>query len=245
MIRVDHDGAIATLTLDRGSAGNAFTLNHWDELAAAIGQLAADRPSAVIIRSADPRFFSAGADLGEMAASLGDSGFGTRLRTRMSRAIEAIAALPMPVIAAVDGSCFGAAVAMTLACDLRIAGDGARFAITPAKLGIAYPAADIARLIATVGRGQATKMLFTAEAIDADEAWRVCLADIRYPVATEEAARLADLIADNDVTAVAALKATLADPLDARHADTFDRLFRGDGFARRLLAFHDRPRTTR
>src|SRR5206468_11547968 len=63
--------------------------------------------------------------------------------------------------------CFGAAIALVLACDLRVAGDGASFASTPAKLGLGYPREDVARLIAQIGKGNAARMLFTGEIVDA------------------------------------------------------------------------------
>ena len=92
--------------------------------------------------------------------------------------IEAIRTFPKPVIAAVEGPAAGAGFSLALACDLIVAGEGARFAVPPARLGIGYPAADVARLSARVGRGQAARLLFTAATIDAAEALRIGLADL-------------------------------------------------------------------
>ena len=71
------------------------------------------------------------------------------MRRSLPRGIRLVAEIepvPMPVICAVDGGCFGAAVALTLACDIVLAGDDAAFATTPARLGLSYPARDVARL---------------------------------------------------------------------------------------------------
>jgi enoyl-CoA hydratase/carnithine racemase len=96
----------------------------------------------------------------------------------MRGALEPLAGLPMPVIAAIDGDCFGAGVALALAADLRIAGPRAVFAVTPAKLGITYPQEDVARLVALVRPGQAARLLYGAARIDAAEAARIGLVEI-------------------------------------------------------------------
>lgn len=241
MIRVEHAGAVATITIDRGGRGNSFSGAGWDALATAAGDLAVSGASVVVLRSADT-LFSAGADLTEMAALIDDGDARVRFRTRMRAAIDAVAALPMPVVAAIDGGCFGAAVALVLACDLCVAGDAARFATTPAKLGIGYPGADVARLTARIGRGQAARMLLIAAPIDADEAHRIGLADIRAARAGAEAAQIADAIAANASIALRSLKRTLNDPVHPGVDADFDALFGMPEFATRLAAFHARPR---
>ncbi|MCW4460330.1 enoyl-CoA hydratase/isomerase family protein [Sphingomonas sp. BT-65] len=231
-----HDH-IAILTLERGGARNAIPIAGWDALADAARAIAASDARAVILRSAMPGVFSAGADLAEFRDLVEQPGLRIRFREAMAAAIEAVAALPMPVIAAVDGSCFGAAVALTLACDIVVAGDEAVFATTPAKLGLTYPATDVARLAARVGEGQAALMLFTGARIDADEAPRIGLAHRRVAHAQPAAHELANAIAANVPEAVRALKAVLRDPAGAGHARTFDDAFGSEPFRTRLDAF--------
>lgn len=237
MILRDHDNGIARLTLDRGGARNALSIAGWDALARMAAELAASDARAVLVQSAMPGAFSAGADLAEFAALIEDPALRTRFRRAMAGGIEALAALPMPVIAAVDGGCFGAAVALTLACDLVVAGDRALFATTPAKLGIGYPASDVARLRARVGQGQAARMLFTADRIDADEAARIGLAHLRGTDAGAVALNLAQTIAANDGDAVRLLKSVLTDPAAPGHDAAFEDAFGSPGFARRLGDF--------
>ncbi|URW76467.1 enoyl-CoA hydratase/isomerase family protein [Sphingomonas donggukensis] len=241
MIRVDRTGEVATITIDRGGSGNSFSGAGWDALTAGARDLTDSDATVVVLRSAAP-LFSAGADLTEMAALIDDPAARVTFRTRMRAAIDAVATLPMPVIAAIDGGCFGAAVALVLASDLCIAGDSARFATTPAKLGIGYPGEDVARLIARVGRGQAARMLLTAAPIDADEAHRIGLADVRATHAGDEADQLAGAIGANAPTALRSLKRTLNDPARADAALDFDALFGTPDFATRLAAFHARAR---
>lgn len=237
MIDWTLDGPIATLTLDRGTARNAIATASWWQLADAAQAIAESRANVLVLRSAMPGIFSAGADLAEFRRLVDDPVLRPRFRDAMGAAIEGIATLPIPVIAAVDGGCFGAAVALCLACDVVIAGDPAVFATTPAKLGLSYPAADVARLRARVGDGAAAHMLFTGEPIDADEALRIGLAHVRAPDAAMRARKVAEAVAANVPHAVRSLKAVLRDPSDEGHAATFDDAFGSIAFRNRLDAF--------
>lgn len=228
---------VAILTLDRGGARNAIPIAGWNALAEAARQIAESDARAVILRSAMPGIFSAGADLAEFRELTEQSELRVRFREAMVAAIERVAALPMPVICAVDGGCFGAAVALTLACDIVLAGDDAAFATTPARLGLSYPARDVARLEARVGGGQAALMLFTGAGIDADEAVRIGLAHRRAAHAQPAAHELADAIAANVPEAVRALKQVLRDPAGAGHAQAFDDAFGAPAFRARLDSF--------
>jgi enoyl-CoA hydratase/carnithine racemase len=238
MIVTRRTGAVLTIALDRPAARNALSIAGWHDFADAVGSAATSDAAVVILASDVPGIFSAGADLTTLAPLAHDVPGRAAFRDRMAAAIEGVARLPMPVIAAVDGGCYGAAVALTLACDLRIAGDSAVFATTPAKLGIGYPGRDVARLSARVGRGQAARMLFSAMPMSADEAVRIGLADLRVTSAIEAANALAATIAANAPAAVRLLKRTLDDPSDAG----FDAAFGGPEFADRLAQFRNRPR---
>lgn len=231
-----HDHS-AVLTLDRGGARNAIPIAGWEALADAARAIAVSDARAVILRSAMPGVFSAGADLAEFRTLVEQPELRIRFREAMHAGIEAIATLPMPVIAAVDGGCFGAAVALTLACDIVVAGDEAVFATTPAKLGLTYPATDVARLKARVGEGQAALMLFTGARIDSDEAARIGLAHRRVAHAQPAAHELANAIAANVPWAVHALKAVLRDPAGPGHTQLFDDAFGSDAFRARLGDF--------
>ncbi|WP_294323214.1 enoyl-CoA hydratase/isomerase family protein [uncultured Sphingomonas sp.] len=234
MIDCTRDGAVATLWLARGGARNALPIAGWRELADRIVDLGASDVRAVVIASREPGVFSAGADIAEFAELQHDPARRTLFRESLSAAIEGVARLPMPVIAAVNGGCFGAAVALALACDLIVAGDGARFAIPPARLGILYPPADVARLVAAVGRGQAARLLYTGDAIDADEAFTIGLVHRRGGDAHALAAR----IAANAPGAVRGLKLAI-DAIPGGEA-RFDAAFGGAELAEGLAAFRDR-----
>lgn len=224
MIALELAGGVAHLTLDRPAQRNALATRHWHQLAETIAAVPSET-TAVLLRAAAPGVFSAGADLAELAGLADAVGARAAFRTAMRGAIEALAALPMPVVAWIDGGCFGAAIALALAADLRVAGDAARFAVPPARLGIAYPAEDVARLSAAVGAGAAARLLFTGETIDAHEALRLGLVDL-----VGDGAAVAAAVAANDAAALATLKAMLRDPAAPGHAQAFEDSFASHRF---------------
>jgi enoyl-CoA hydratase len=239
MIRSETSGFVTTITLDRPAARNALRITDWNALADAAAAIDAQR-RVVILSGGDS--FCAGADLTELQLLAHDVSLRVAFRGTMARAIEGIAALPMPVIAAIAGGCFGAGVALANAADIRVAATDARFATTPAKLGIGYPASDVARLIERVGRSRASRMLFAAETIGAAEAQAIGLVDDVADDPQGAARRLADAIAANAPSATRLLKATLLAPNDPAHAAAFDNALGGDDFAKGLAAFHARRR---
>jgi enoyl-CoA hydratase/carnithine racemase len=183
--------------------------------------------------------------LREIAALADDAERRAPFRQAMRDALEPLAHLTMPVIAAIDGDCFGAGVALALAADVRVAGPRAVFAITPAKLGITYPQEDIARLIALVGPGQAARLLCAAAPIGATEAARIGLVEVLAEDAMGEAMGLADAMAALSPTSLAALKHAVARaPLghDAALDAAFDEAFAGTDFREGLVAFRERRR---
>jgi enoyl-CoA hydratase/carnithine racemase len=240
MFILDSTGPVARISLDRPAARNAIAIDQWPVLAELVDRAVNGGARALIVRSAPPNIFSAGADLGDLDGLSADPALRRRFRVDMARAFDAIARAPIATIAAIDGGCYGAGVALALACDIRIAGDQALFGITPAKVGIVYPAGDVARLKALVGPGQAARLMLTGMTIDADEARAIGLVEERARKADEAALTLADAIAANSRSSVAALKRILdADPDSDR---LFEDAFGGPDFREGLAAFRERRR---
>lgn len=231
MIDLRFVGAVARLTLDRPQARNALAVRHWQALADAAGEVAAS-DARLLVLSGSGGAFSAGADLTEFPTFLDDSAARAAFRAAMRAGIDAVAALPIATIAWIDGPCFGAGVALAMACDLRIAAPGARLAITPAKMGIGYPQQDVARLVDLVGPGWASRLLFTGGAIDAATALRIGL--VEEVLDTPDA--LITALAAADPGSIAMLKRGIAlgtaqdDEQDAR----FDDMLGGDVLRDRL-----------
>ena len=236
MFDLAADDPVARLTLNRPHARNAIPLAGWRDLAATVARAAGAR---VLIVDAAGSAFCGGADLVDLATLAGDAEAAGAFRLAMRAATDAIRALPCPTIAAIDGGCFGAGVALVMACDIRIAGAGASFAIPPAKLGITYPFEDVARLVALVGTGQAMRLVAGAETIDAAEAQRIGLVEQAAGSAAEAAGVLAAAIAANAPSSVAGLKAMVLRADAPGHAALnalFDLSFAGSAFAEGIAA---------
>jgi enoyl-CoA hydratase/carnithine racemase len=177
MFRLDLSAGIARLTLSRPEARNAIPLQGWAELSALIDEV--DRSDArALVLAGEGGAFSAGADLGDFQSLHEDPDRRVLLRRSMRSVMDRLRRLSIPCLAAIEGPCFGAGVALAMACDLRLAAPSATFAITPAKLGISYPQEDVERLVSLVGPGQAARLLLAAQPIDAREAARIGLVEI-------------------------------------------------------------------
>lgn len=248
MFDLARDGPVARLSLNRPEAHNAIPHAGWAELEAVLDGLADAPPRVLIVHSHDPGQFCAGADLGDLAKLANDALARREMRVTMRAALARLASLPFPVIAAIDGACFGAGVALALACDIRVAGHGARFSIPPARLGISYPHEDIARLVELVGWGQASRLLFTAAPFNSEQALAMGLIEIAESTAWSPANQLATEIASNAPGSLALLKRSIAlaatgvltsDAMD----DAFEMSFQSDEFAQRLAAMRTRSKT--
>ena len=235
MFELDVRDGVARLTFARPRQRNAIPLGGWAALEAELAAATA-AGARILVLQGDEAAFCAGADLDDFAAFAGDEPAVGRFRLGMRGAIEALAVLPIPSLAWIEGACFGAGVAVAMACDLRVAGPGARFAITPAKLGISYPQEDVARLVGLVGPGQARRLLLTAETIDAAEALRIGLVEQVGDMALVET--LAGSIAAFPAESLAALRRAIAvaerPASDAGSDADFDRLLACDETGQRL-----------
>ena len=173
MIRLEWDGRVAHLVLDRAAKRNAITGAMWR----AVPDLVADAADAraLVLRAADEGAFSAGADIAEFAASARDPAWCSVNQAAIRAAMAAVRDCPAPTLALVEGDCVGGGCGLALACDLRIAGPAARFGITPAKLGLVYSLEDTKLLVDLVGPSQAKRILYTGALVGAAEAERIGL----------------------------------------------------------------------
>ena len=172
-VRVERDGAVATIWLDRPAKRNAMSYAMWAALADACRRLAASPVVRVVVVRGAGGHFCAGADVGDLLAER-SPGSPTFMEVNLN-AENALATMPKPTIAYVEGDCIGGGCAIAIDCDLRIAVDGARFGITPAKLGVVYPARSIERVGQLLGPAAAKQLLFTGRLIDTATALRIGL----------------------------------------------------------------------
>jgi enoyl-CoA hydratase len=177
-IRIDVDGAIATLTFDRPAVRNALNLETVNECHAALRDLA-ERPDlgVLILTGAGEAAFVSGADINEMRRRTRDQG----LAAINSSLFAAVERFPRPTIAAVNGYALGGGCELALACDIRIAADHARFGQPELGLGIIPGAGATQRLPRIVGLGHAKHLILTAEIIDARHALGIGLVSAVVP----------------------------------------------------------------
>lgn len=170
-----HADGVATLVLHNPAKRNAMTEAMWRELPGLLAGLADDVSVRVLVVTGAENTFCAGADIATLRESVESS------QALAVAAEEALSAFPKPTLAAVRGHCVGGGAQLAAACDLRFAARGALFGVTPAKLGIVYPASSTRRLVRLVGPATAKYLLFSGELIDTDRALRTGLVDEVHP----------------------------------------------------------------
>ena len=219
LLAIDSERYIATLTLNRPEALNAISRQLAAELLATCNALA-DRDDVwvVIVTGAGDRAFCAGADLKErrMLSPQERSAHTADIEA----AAEALAALPMPTIAAVRGFALAGGSELAIACDLRIAAQDATLGFPEVRIGIFPGAGGALRLPRIVGGGTARDLLFTGRRVTAEEALRLGLVDRLVPAESvlESAGELAGSIAANAPLAVRAVKRAL----EVSHGSSFE-----------------------
>ncbi|MEU5182441.1 enoyl-CoA hydratase/isomerase family protein [Streptomyces longwoodensis] len=167
--------SVATVVIHHPAKRNAMTAAMWRALPPLLDGLAADPGVRALVLTGEGGTFCAGADISSLQGSPDEA------QRLAQRAEEALAAFPKPTLAAVRGHCVGGGAQLAAACDLRFAEEGALFGVTPAKLGLVYPAAATRRLVTLVGPATAKYLLFSGELIDAPRALRTGLVDEVLP----------------------------------------------------------------
>ena len=209
-LRVDVDGPVATITLDRPEALNALTVPVKVALREALERLAVDRTVRAVILTGAGRAFCAGQDLAERerpdAAPLD-----VELRERYNPIILALRAMGQPVIAAVNGVAAGAGASIAFACDLRIAAEDARFVLAFGRIGLVPDSGATWFLPRLVGQARAAELALVGDPITAQEALRIGLVSRVVPndELLIEARALADKVAAGAPMAVALTKGAL------------------------------------
>ncbi|HSO68111.1 MAG TPA: enoyl-CoA hydratase/isomerase family protein [Arachnia sp.] len=166
-VDLHRQGSIAVITLNNTGKRNAMTDDMWRRIPALMRGLDADPEVAVVVLTGAGGTFCAGSDIGGLDELHHAEG--------PINAELALARSPKPVIAAIEGACFGGGLELAVGCDLRVAGDSATFSVPPATLGIVYPVSATQRMIHLMGPAVTKEMLFTAARLDAQRALSVGL----------------------------------------------------------------------
>jgi enoyl-CoA hydratase/carnithine racemase len=191
VLRAD-EGGVVTLTLNRGERFNPLSREMIAALQAELDAVAGDPDARVVVLAAEGRGFSAGHDLKEMRAHVGDDAWQRGLFDACNRMMVSLTQLPQPVIARVHGIATAAGCQLVAACDLAVASEEARFATPGVKIGLfcSTPMVPVSR---AVGRKRALELLLTGEPIDARTALEWGLVNRVVPAADLDAA-VAELV---------------------------------------------------
>ena len=177
-VRVEVEAQTATIRLDRPKM-NALNGQLQDELAVAAAQVTADPAVRAVIIYGGERVFAAGADIKEMAV-MGTPAMNERA-AGLHAALDLIAAIPKPVIAAVTGYALGGGLELALAADFRVLGEKAKVGQPEILLGVIPGGGGPQRLPRLIGPARAKDLIFTGRQVDAAEALAIGLADKVVP----------------------------------------------------------------
>jgi 2-(1,2-epoxy-1,2-dihydrophenyl)acetyl-CoA isomerase len=167
VLRSERDGSVLTLTLNRPDALNSLNTELRGALLAALKAAARDEGVRAVVLTGAGRGFCAGADL---RGGSGEREFRRVLAAEYNPLIEAIRALPKPVVAAVNGAAAGAGMSLALAADLVVAAEGVRFVPAFAKIGLVLDSGLARTLVRAVGRHRAFEILLGERHVHAEEA---------------------------------------------------------------------------
>ena len=174
-IRLERNGAVATLSLDRPDVHNAFDDTLIAETTAALESLAADASLRALVLTGTGATFSAGADLNwmrRMATASADENRADALR--LAKLLRTLQFFPKPTLARINGSAYGGGVGLVACCDIAIGVEGAKFSLSEVKLGL-VPATIAPYVVQAIGSRQARRLFVSAEIFDATEAARIGL----------------------------------------------------------------------
>lgn len=211
----EKNGHVGILKLNNPKSLNALSSQMFKDLKECLDSLLSDKDIYVIILTGEGRAFAAGADITEMQPLNAVEGMkwgevGNQFMLTVENA-------PVPVIAAVNGFALGGGCELSLACDIRIASDKAKFAQPEVGLGIIPGFGGTQRLARAVGASYAKEMIYTGATIDAKEAERIGLVNRVVPGEglMDEAMRIAELICANAQIAVKEAKKVITRGLES------------------------------
>jgi len=181
-IRMERDGPIATVVLDRAAKLNALTKAMWRGLGEAVAALSADDSvRCVVLRGAGDKSFSPGNDISEFETTRSNPEQAQAYGAIMHATLRTLADCRHPLVAVIKGICVGGGLEIAAVCDLRICGQSSRFGVPINKLGLVMAHEEVRALVALVGAPGALEILLEGRVFDAGEAVRLGLVNRVVP----------------------------------------------------------------
>ena len=210
-VRVDLDGGVATVVLDRPAAMNSLDTATKVALRDTLAEVAEDPAVRCVVLTGSGRAFCVGQDLREHAALLRSDAavpLSATVEEHFNPIATSLLTMAKPVVAAVNGIAAGAGVSLALACDYRLLADTAGYNLAFAGIGLSCDTASSWTLPRLVGRARALELLYEPRTIGAEEALALGLATRVVPAATlaDEAAALAQRLAAGPTAAYGAIR---------------------------------------
>jgi enoyl-CoA hydratase len=245
-----RSGAVGILTLSRPEQLNALSLGAWRRIREVATATAADSSlRALVIRGAGQRAFSAGADIAEFPSTRMTARDASVYNSAIADALSAVAAVPVPVVAMIDGLAVGGGLELSAVCDVRLASEGSRFGIPIGRLGVTLGLVEASALTRLIGSSELKYLLFSGRLIDTERALRTGLVQVvvRREQLVDELLDLLASVTTSSLPAILAAKA-VADasvrPLGVGDADRLSRLtaeiYEGADLAEGVAAFTER-----
>ncbi|OLR54673.1 crotonase [Hornefia porci] len=213
-IKYEVKGNLGYLTINRPKALNALNTDVLAELADALKEIEADDAVKAVIVTGEGKAFVAGADIAQMSKL--NAVEGRAMMQAGHKVMNTIDQMPKPFIAAVNGFALGGGCELAMACDIRIASSKAKFGQPEVGLGIIPGFCGTQRLSRLVGKGMAKYLIYSAEMINAEEAFRIGLVEkvVEPDALMETAEKLANTIASKAPIAVAQAKIAINNGFD-------------------------------
>jgi 2-(1,2-epoxy-1,2-dihydrophenyl)acetyl-CoA isomerase len=216
LVRDERDASVAVVTLNRPARRNALTVELKQALVDALHRVSDDAEVRAVVLTGSGKSFCVGQDLGEHAEALRtetdpDSAFDT-VERHYNAVVRALAGMPKPVVAALNGGAVGAGLGFALACDLRVAAEGATFATAFAAIGLTADSGLSASLVHAVGASRASELLLLGEPFTAEQAkdWGLVRAVVPADQVLGTALELARRLAAGPTAAYAEIKKAIA-----------------------------------
>lgn len=208
-VLIDRSGPVATVTMNRPDALNSLTDEMKVALRDGLTRLASDDAVRAVVLTGNGRAFCAGQDLKEHLDKLGGTTppLGT-VAEHYNPIVRALAEMPKPTIAAVNGMAAGAGASFAYACDFRIAAQSAKFLLAFANIGLSVDSGASYHLPRLVGQAKALEMMLLASPVDADESLRIGMVNEVVPdeQLVERASALASRLASGATAAYGLIK---------------------------------------
>lgn len=213
-VTTDATDHVCTITFSDPETRNALSRDLLADLRDAIDEVEATDDCRVLVLRSEPAdgIFCSGYDIDEFT----DGRSPDETERHFAETIHRLRAFDYPVIASIDGDVWGGGVELIATCDLRVAADDVQFGVTPAKLGILYPARGIQRFLHLLGPANTGELLYTASGVSAERAQDMGLLNrvVEAAAVDNETAELATDVARNAPLSLSGMKQTIRAFLD-------------------------------